>query len=180
VLHIKNIVARQRSYAHATPHRERLDMSELLDDALKIGEESFARHGIELVKEYGAVPEVVTDRHKVMEIVVNLIANARHAIEETGRGGRIIVRLQARDQSLAIDVADTGVGIAAENLARIFQHGFTTKKDGHGFGLHSSANSATELGGSLAVVSDGPGGGATFTLQLPLVAPQRPATGLPN
>jgi signal transduction histidine kinase len=180
VLHIKNIVARQQSYARATPHRERLDMSELLDDALKIGEESSARRGIELVKEYSAVPEVVTDRHKVMEIVVNLIANARHAIEETGRGGRITVRLQARDQSLAIDVADTGVGIAAENLARIFQHGFSTKKDGHGFGLHSSAISATELGGSLAVVSDGPGGGATFTLQLPLVAPQRPAAGLPN
>jgi signal transduction histidine kinase len=173
--HIKNIVARQQSYAHVTAHRERLDMSELLDDALKIGGGSFSRHGIELVKEYGDLPEVVTDRHKVMEIVVNLISNARHAIKETGRGGRITLRLRQSDEGLAIDVADTGIGIAAENLARIFRHGFTTRKNGHGFGLHSSANSAAELGGSLSAASDGPGHGATFTLHLPLVAPLRQA-----
>jgi signal transduction histidine kinase len=180
VEHIKNIVAMQQSYAHVTAQRERLDMAQLLDDALKMGEGSFARHGIELVKEYGDVPEVVTDRHKLLQIIVNLISNARHAIKDTGRGGRISVRLQRRDDGVAIDVVDTGVGIAAENLARIFQHGFSTKKNGHGFGLHSSANSATELGGSLVVASGGPGHGATFTLELPLVAPQRAGAELPN
>jgi signal transduction histidine kinase len=60
------------------------------------------------------------------------------------------------------------VGIASENLTRVFHHGFTTKRGGHGFGLHSSANAAVEMGGRLSARSDGPGLGATFVLELPL------------
>jgi signal transduction histidine kinase len=67
-------------------------------------------------------------------------------------------------------VIDNGEGIAAENLTRIFAHGFTTKKDGHGFGLHSCVLAAREMGGSLLAASDGPGRGAAFTLVLPLQA----------
>jgi signal transduction histidine kinase len=67
-------------------------------------------------------------------------------------------------------VSDNGVGIASENLTRIFNHGFTTRKDGHGFGLHSGALAAREMGGALWAQSDGPGKGATFTLELPLSA----------
>jgi signal transduction histidine kinase len=66
-----------------------------------------------------------------------------------------------------IDVTDNGVGIPQENMTKIFTHGFTTKKDGHGFGLHSGALAAKELGGSLTVQSDGSGQGSTFTLVLP-------------
>jgi len=64
------------------------------------------------------------------------------------------------------------MGIAPENLARIFSHGFTTKKEGHGFGLHSSANAAAEMGGHLSVMSDGVDQGATFTLELPVLKSQ--------
>jgi signal transduction histidine kinase len=67
-----------------------------------------------------------------------------------------------------VSVMDNGVGIAPENLTRIFNHGFTTRKGGHGFGLHSGALAASELGGSLTAHSEGPGRGATFTLELPL------------
>jgi signal transduction histidine kinase len=73
-----------------------------------------------------------------------------------------------------LSVIDTGVGIAQENLERIFNHGFTTRKDGHGFGLHSSALAAKELGGMLHAESAGPGQGATFTLTLPLASPEPP------
>jgi signal transduction histidine kinase len=59
-------------------------------------------------------------------------------------------------------------GFHQENLIRIFSHGFTTRKDGHGFGLHSGALAAREMGGRLSVQSEGPGRGATFTLELPL------------
>jgi len=72
-------------------------------------------------------------------------------------------------------VEDNGVGIPAGNLIRIFQHGFTTRKDGHGFGLHSAANAAREMKGALTVHSDGPGRGATFTLELPAAPPAVPA-----
>ena len=77
-------------------------------------------------------------------------------------------------QALQVSVVDNGEGIAAEDLTRIFAHGFTTKKDGHGFGLHSSALAARELGGSLHAESAGPGKGATFTLALPLTSPESP------
>jgi signal transduction histidine kinase len=69
---------------------------------------------------------------------------------------------------IAIQVADNGIGIPVDHLARIFSYGFTTKKNGHGFGLHSGALAARLLGGSLRVESPGPGQGATFTLELPL------------
>jgi signal transduction histidine kinase len=75
------------------------------------------------------------------------------------------------DNRIRIEVADNGMGIPAENLVRIFSHGFTTRKNGHGFGLHSGALAAKEMGGVLLVHSDGPGKGATFTLDLPIEAP---------
>jgi two-component system, LuxR family, sensor kinase FixL len=69
---------------------------------------------------------------------------------------------------LRITVADNGVGVAPESFSRLFTQGFTTKKEGHGFGLHSSALAAEEMGGTLTCVSEGPGRGAAFTLELPL------------
>ena len=84
---------------------------------------------------------------------------------------RITVRATRESGCVRIAVTDNGVGIPAENLNRIFNHGFTTKKTGHGFGLHSAANAAKDMGGSLTVQSDGPGQGATFRLELPIDAP---------
>lgn len=78
------------------------------------------------------------------------------------------IRVSRQDETARITVSDNGVGIAVENLTRIFAHGFTTKKNGHGFGLHSSALAAKELGGSLRASSEGPDRGATFILELPL------------
>jgi signal transduction histidine kinase len=84
---------------------------------------------------------------------------------------QLALRLCRTQDRVRFVVIDNGVGIAAENLARIFSHGFTTKKDGHGFGLHSCILMARGLGGSLTAKSEGPGKGATFTLELPIQAP---------
>jgi len=113
-----------------------------------------------------------------VQILVNLLANAREACERRavdGPGaGRVRVRVEARGAArVAFVISDDGAGIAAENLARIFQHGFTTRADGHGFGLHGAALTARELGGSLVGASDGPARGATFTLEIPTDAPHR-------
>jgi signal transduction histidine kinase len=186
VEHIKTIVAMQQTHARGVAFREELVLSELIDDALRMGAVSFERHQIEVVKEYGDVPQLVTDKHKLLQILLNLISNARHAIKDSETGGRLIVRLGRKQDRIVIQIADTGVGIPPENLSAIFQHGFTTKKEGHGFGLHSAANAARELGGSLVAASPGPGQGATFTVEIPiapaeggLVAPSR-AGALPN
>jgi signal transduction histidine kinase len=108
-----------------------------------------------------------------MQILINLIRNAKYACDESGRTDKqITVRTTSDDRSIQIAIIDNGVGIPAENLTRIFNHGFTTRKHGHGFGLHGGALAAKEIGGSLTVQSDGPGMGAVFTLEIPLAAPQ--------
>ncbi|HTA30325.1 MAG TPA: PAS domain-containing protein, partial [Candidatus Cybelea sp.] len=168
--HIKEIVAMQQSYAKVSGVFENLHATALVEDALRINATAFDRHHIELVKEFGKnTPTVCVDRHKVLQILINLLRNAKHAMEEQTNGvKRLIVRVAASSpDKVRITVIDNGVGIPPENMTKIFNHGFTTKKDGHGFGLHSGANAAKEIGGSLTAKSDGPGKGAEFTLELP-------------
>jgi C4-dicarboxylate-specific signal transduction histidine kinase len=119
------------------------------------------------------VPPIKTDRHKVMQILVNLLSNAKYAMDECDGTRQMVVKVSHNQtmHQLEIAVIDNGVGISAENLTRVFSHGFTTKKEGHGFGLHSGALAAKELGGTLTAHSDGPGKGAVFTLTLPLQQP---------
>jgi C4-dicarboxylate-specific signal transduction histidine kinase len=110
------------------------------------------------------------DKHKVLQILVNLVRNAKYACDESGKTDKqITLRVDVAEGGVRISVIDNGVGIPAENMGRLFTHGFTTRQSGHGFGLHSGALAAQELGGSLHAVSDGPGRGAAFILELPCV-----------
>jgi len=177
--HIKDIVAMQQAHARSSGVIETISVTDLADDALGINAAAFARHGVETSRDYQSCPAVTTDRHKVMQILVNLVTNAKHACSESGRADkRIVVRIASEGGRVKISVSDNGIGIPAENLTRIFNYGFTTKKTGHGFGLHSGALAAKELGGALSVQSAGPGHGATFTLELP-AKPDNPAASLP-
>ena len=167
--HIKRIVSMQQGYSKVSTLRERANLVELMEDALQMNDGSFNRHEIEIVRDYADVPVVETDKHKILQILVNLIRNAKDSCKAArGDAMRITLRLAQAGGKLSVSVMDNGIGIAPENMARIFRHGFTTKKDGHGFGLHSSAIAARELGGSLTASSDGAHRGATFTLELPL------------
>ena len=172
--HIKTIVAAQQSYAVAVSVVETVPVPELIDDALRMSAGSLARQEVTVVKEIADLPLLSLDRHRVLLILVNLISNAKQALDGVvDRSPCITLDASLADGSvLRITVTDNGNGIAPEYLARIFSHGFTTRKDGHGFGLHSCALAAQEMGGSLTVHSDGAGQGATFTLDIPLDAPQ--------
>ncbi|MEY2881290.1 MAG: hypothetical protein RLZZ15_3670 [Verrucomicrobiota bacterium] len=166
--HIKQIVAMQQSYAKVSGAQEKLAVADLVEDALRISLGGLTRHRVEVVREFAPVPPVLVDRHKVLQILINLVNNAKHALEERPDDRRLTLRIAAGPAGhVRLEIADNGVGIPAENLNRIFNHGFTTKASGHGFGLHSGANAAREMGGSLHVRSDGPGCGATFVLHLP-------------
>ena len=170
--HVKEIVAMQQSYARVSGVMETVHVTEMVEDALRMNSAALSREGVEVVREYGSGPTVTIERHKVLQILVNLISNARHACEASGGQKRqISVKTAFLDQKMSIAVADNGVGIPQDNLTRIFNHGFTTRKDGHGFGLHSGALAAREMGGTLTAYSEGPGCGATFTLVLPVSAP---------
>jgi PAS domain S-box-containing protein len=175
VEHIKEIVAMQQSYARLGGVTDIIDIRTLVEDSLRMNEGAITRHGITLVRDFQNVPLITVDKHKVLQILVNLIRNAKYACDESGNAEkRVTVRVRAADATLLITVTDSGVGIPPENLERIFRHGFTTRKDGHGFGLHSCALAAKDLGGSLQAESAGPGHGATFTLTLPLTHPEPP------
>ena len=159
----------QQSYARGTGVVEVLSVFDLVDDSIRINAASFSRHEVNVTREIADVPQLKTDRHKVMQILVNLLSNAKHALDLCDGDRRMTVRVvQNQVGMIEISVMDNGTGIPAENLTRIFSHGFTTKKLGHGFGLHSGALAAKELGGTLSAYSAGPGQGATFTLTLPL------------
>jgi signal transduction histidine kinase len=125
---------------------------------------------VQVVRDFApSLPAITTEKHKVFQILVNLLRNANAACDDSSNAGKqVTVRARREDGQVLIQVVDNGVGIPRENLDRIFNHGFTTKNDGHGFGLHSSANAAKEIGGWISVQSDGPGQGATFTLGLPV------------
>jgi len=169
VEHIKDIVRMQQSYATHGGVVESVAVADLVDDSVRLNAEAFSRHGVTLACEFEEVPAITVDKHRVLQILVNLIRNAKYACEDSGRSDkRITIRVTRCAIGVAIAVIDNGVGIPAENMTRIFTHGFTTRAGGHGFGLHSAALSAQELKGSLGVASDGPGCGATFTLELPI------------
>ena len=170
--HIKDIVAMQQSFAKVSGLNEHLSPVGLIEDAVRMNAGSFQKHEVNVVCEMAAdLPQVCVDKHKVLQILINLLRNAKHACDDAGREDkRITVRATHEHDRVRITVIDNGVGIPPENLNRIFNHGFTTKKEGHGFGLHSAANAAKEMGGALTARSDGLGTGATFTLELPVQA----------
>jgi PAS domain S-box-containing protein len=179
IQHIAAIVSTQQSYAKAGDRIERVHLSQVIEDVLSMNEVSFDRSDVRIARRLEVDPELFTDRHKIMQILVNLISNARHALVESGAaGGERRVEISTRmtdDGRVALEVTDNGIGMAAETMARAFEHGFTTRATGHGFGLHSSALAATDLGGRLSVRSDGAGHGASFLLELPLPAEERAA-----
>jgi PAS domain S-box-containing protein len=168
--HIKEIVAMQQAYARVSGVREIIHPSELVEISLRMHDAAYARHAIEVRRDFADVPAINVDRHKTIQILVNLLQNAKRACEDSDPAHRkVVVRVnRAGTDRIKIEVTDNGVGIPPENLTRIFSHGFTTRKDGHGFGLHSGALAAKELGGSLLAASAGVGQGATFTLELPI------------
>ena len=169
VEHIKEIVAMQQNYGRVSGVQETIPVEQLIEDAVTFNTEALKRHRIKVHRQYMPVPPITVDKHKVLQILLNLISNAKYACSEDGRSGekRIILRVFSPDpQRVHIQVEDNGIGIPPENLSRIFQHGFTTRKTGHGFGLHSGALAARELGGNLTAHSEGQGAGAIFTLDL--------------
>ena len=168
--HIKDIVSTQQSYAGVSSMEEPLHIRDLLEDALRMNSGALSRHNVTVIREYDDVPRVMADKHRLLLILINLISNAKQAMANLADRPREITLLvkAIEDNTLRISVKDAGEGILPENMTRIFAHGFTTRKDGHGFGLHSCALAAVEMKGHLTAHSDGPGKGAVFTLELPL------------
>ncbi|MGH7943368.1 MAG: sensor histidine kinase [Limisphaerales bacterium] len=168
--HIKQIVATQQSYGKVMGLAESIRMEDLVEDVLRIQAVDLAEHQVNVRREYAPkMPEIVVDKHKVLQILLNLLSNAKHACVESQQTPKEVnISVANGSGRIKVTVSDNGVGIAPTNLRKIFNHGFTTRKNGgHGFGLHGSALAAKELGGAIEAASEGAGKGATFILEIP-------------
>ncbi len=167
--HVKNIVRRQQSYASPSSLKEYVQLNNLINDSLKINNLHSGTHGISVDKELATLPEVNIDKHNFIQILNNLLSNAKQALQ--GQDGnpsiKITSNIAPEKKVINVSVIDNGCGISSKDSKNIFQFGFTTKKNGHGFGLHTSANTAQAMGGKLLFKSDGTGLGTTFTLTIP-------------
>jgi PAS domain S-box-containing protein len=169
VQHVADIIQLQQSYSNTKGLVEPTSIAELIDDAIQINAEAISRNKVELRREITEMPNILLDRHKVLQIMTNLISNAIYALSKSNNNEKILTISVKEPESdnFEIEVCDNGIGISKENMTRIFEHGFTTKSKGHGFGLHSTALSVNELNGSIKAHSDGIGNGAVFTVKLP-------------
>jgi signal transduction histidine kinase len=180
--HIGDIVKLQQNHARLPKLREPVQLSELVEDALRINAAGPGRQGVKVERRLTPLPPVLADKHKVLMILLNLISNAEHALAGASVEERCLtVKVDpVASERIRIEVSDNGVGIAPELLTRIFQYGFTTRAESHGMGLHWCALAAQEMGGSLTAHSEGPGRGATFTLELPYQRTEGPLTAGPS
>lgn len=166
---IEEVITSQQNYAGTASLYELCQLSQIIDNVVSMQEKMLARYGIRIVKEFNPIPPVLIQKNKVVHILINLITNARDAMAEISVEKRSLsFSISSTTDAVVLKVRDTGEGITRENLEKIFNHGFTTKENGHGFGLHSCANYVREMNGSMWAESDGSGKGATFILKLPL------------
>ncbi len=167
--HIEEIIAVQQNYAGVSGLVEKVAISDMMDDVLKMHTEIFQKHKIKITKKYSKSEPIMIEKSKLIQVFVNLIKNAKESLEITSDNNRIInIRIWEEKKFQVVEIVDNGIGIEKNNINRIFSYGFSTKEDGKGFGLHTSALAMNEIKGKLTAESDGKGKGAKFIVNIPL------------
>ncbi len=163
---IVEVIAAQQTYAGKGSLTEEYAIVDIIEDALMMQSGHIERYGITVIKNYNKMPKIPLQRVKLVHILINLINNATEAMYKASQEERkLIVSVDIENNGVYIRFKDSGQGIAKSNLKKVFSQGFTTRKNGHGFGLHSSANYMTEMQGEMWAESDGIGKGTTLTLK---------------
>jgi signal transduction histidine kinase len=180
--HMRQIIRSHQGLVRSHEMVELVLLEDLLDEAIELSFQSGDVRGLQVVRSFQGVPPMLMDKHQVLQILVNLLRNAKQAMQQRPRGTHILTvatRLVLEDSCsrVEVEIGDTGIGIAAEQLSQMFTRGFTTKREGNGIGLHSSLLTLKKMGGALSVRSDGIGTGATFTLRLPIPREANPYDG---
>lgn len=161
--HIKSVISMQQSYSGNFGVLENVNMADLIEDALSINMSSMQGVNVDIVKNFQTVADLQIDRHKVLQIIINLLSNAKHAVVDSNKTDKIIsIALFEEDGLIYVEVKDNGIGILEEDMSQLFNYGFTKRSGGHGFGLHNCGLIAEDLGGKITVSSDGPEKGASF------------------
>lgn len=166
---VKELIATQQDYAKLDLSRKRLNLAGLIDDAITIELLSLQKHDVTVKKDYKISPRIFADNSKILHVFLNLIKNAKEAMIASARKERILeIDIEATENGgCLVIIRDNGVGVSQSKLQQMFQYGFTTKLEGHGFGLYTSLRAMQELGGAISAHSEGPGQGTEFRLTFP-------------
>jgi signal transduction histidine kinase/CheY-like chemotaxis protein len=159
------------------PERKLVDLHTVLEEVLEIMAYDLRTSNVTVVKEFApSLPKIMADPHQLQQVFVNILGNARQAIEPFQAEGRIVVRTQCVNDWVAVEFQDNGPGIKPQHLARIFDPFFTTKPAGKGTGLGLSLSYGLiqEHGGKISATSE-LGHGATFLIELPVATNAGPA-----
>jgi PAS domain S-box-containing protein len=180
---IRDVIMLQQSHSKVHALQEPLDLATVMEEALRL--DASSQNGepqYQVERQYADLPPVRMARGLLLQVLVNLLSNAGQAMAGLPLDQRrLTMRIGPNGaEGVRIVVEDNGCGLAEQELVRIFRQGYTTKRGGHGFGLHHASLVADDLGGSLRAESDGPGRGARFILDLPNShnAPASPAPEL--
>jgi len=173
---MNDVINTQQEYARSGHFSEELTIETLVNDAISVQESSLQKWGVHVKKQLEANLAITVNKSKILQVLTNIVKNAKDAMQENDiLNKEKLLQINAEklnDNYILIKITDNGCGITQDKLTSIFNHGYTTKKDGHGFGLHSCANAMTEIGGSIKVESDGPNTGASFIITLPIMDKQ--------
>lgn len=169
VVHLRRLTEVQKLQLPNVPYEAEVNLDLLIQDSLHLaglnGPDNF---GVEVHPGIKKIGRFISDEHRLMQIFVNLLVNAKHAVfASRPQDRKIAILARVVGQSLVLTIEDNGCGIKKEDLRNLFQAGFTTKAEGNGLGLHNSANQIRFLGGEIGVFSYGESQGAIFTIRLP-------------
>lgn len=165
IILIKNVIVEQQNSAKNVFHTELASLSSIVEDALSFMIPLITKNNIEVIKTYSDIEKVPVQKTKLLNIIINLIKNSNEALHKNNENNRkITIKVSKKENIPYIKISDNGEGIAYNNLDKVFNHSFTTKSTGYGFGLHTCANSMTEMGGKIVAESNGLSEGASFTL----------------
>ena len=163
----RDLVERQKDHTRLAQFLEPVQLNDILRDALlavPMGDDVQVVEAMD-----NALPKVHADRRKLMQVMVNLLSNARHALRVSGKTALTLqVRTFLHDDKVVLEIADNGCGIPPERIRRVFRRGNSAWAEGRGYGLYCSQQAAEEMGGELAAQSEGESSGATFRFALPL------------
>ena len=161
---MRDLIVKQQTRAKKQLETRTVDIILAIEEALKLQEDPIKRYGVQVLRSYASEIPIKAEKSRVTHVLVNLIKNAVEAMRASERKILTVATYQDTAGRVSAEIRDSGSGITAEEIENLFTHGFTTKPDGHGFGLHYCAKAMKEMAGCIDVLSDGPGRGAAFIL----------------
>jgi PAS domain S-box-containing protein len=163
---VENIVAAQQTYASLESMMDSHNLKDIVEDSITLKNDLLERYSIKIEKDFKSVNKVHVQKSKLVHILLNLIHNAADAmVSEPPEQRKLSFVIEQSEGAVFLEVKDSGQGIPTDKHQKIFTHGYTTKDDGHGFGLHSSAKYMAEMNGKIWVENNVDQSGVTFILQ---------------